>query len=165
MRPYLRYLRIAFSLLCGIACVPFIAVWVRNYCVRDTLPDPLFESGNFAIYSTFGVLTAVEAIWVVHEPNPHFHVSFSIPSRYQTHGGTGVAQPPDGSWGFHFKYWHSQSWIVQVPHWFPVVLTGTACLATTLPSLRWSKRFTLHTLFVATTLIALSLGLFAWLTR
>ena len=33
----IRYLRIAFSVMCGIACVLLIALWVRSYWWADTV--------------------------------------------------------------------------------------------------------------------------------
>ena len=41
MLRFLRYLRIAFSATCLIACVLLIALWVRSYTVKDS-----FRRGN-----------------------------------------------------------------------------------------------------------------------
>jgi hypothetical protein len=46
--------------------------------------------------------------------------------------------------------------------WFVVILVAAAGV---LPSLHWSKRFTLRTLLIATTLVAVVLGLIVYVTR
>ena len=45
---------------------------------------------------------------------------------------------------------------IDFPHWCPVLVVATL---TAFPWIRWSKRFTLRTLLIATTLIAVVLGL------
>jgi hypothetical protein len=80
-------------------------------------------------------------------------VSFYIPPRYQT--------TPDGfantaihkGRGFDMKFWSRSSWFVQAPNWFPIIV------AATLAFVPWIKgRFSLRTLLIATTLVALGLG-------
>jgi hypothetical protein len=50
---------------------------------------------------------------------------------------------------------------IQMPLWFPVLLTTVLAA---LPWCRWSKRFSLRTLLIATTLVALALGLVVYAT-
>ena len=50
--------------------------------------------------------------------------------------------------------------IVIVPFWMAVLSTGSLATA---PWVRWSKRFRVRTLLIATTLVAVVLGLIVWL--
>ena len=52
---------------------------------------------------------------------------------------------------------------IMVPHWFLILLSA---LLAYVPWLRfWSTRFSLRTLLIVTTLIAVGLGLIAWAAR
>ena len=51
---------------------------------------------------------------------------------------------------------------IQIPN--SLIAIALAATATT-PWISWSKRFTLRTLLIATTLVAVGLGLIVWLTR
>jgi hypothetical protein len=48
------------------------------------------------------------------------------------------------------------------PHWFVTLVIGSLAI---LLRIRWSPRFTLRSLFVATTLLAVVLGMITWLDR
>jgi hypothetical protein len=50
--------------------------------------------------------------------------------------------------------------VLWVPHWFPFVITATVAAA---PWIRW--RFSLRTLLIAMTLVAVVLGTLVWLSR
>jgi hypothetical protein len=52
--------------------------------------------------------------------------------------------------------------LIRVPYWFPVVLSLVVAVA---PWLRWSRRFSLRTLLIATTLVAVVLGLIVAVLR
>ncbi len=62
--------------------------------------------------------------------------------------------------GFYFKR-DPTSLRVDIPYWFGVLI-ATGIAAAPWLSL-WSKRFSLRTLLIATTLVAIGLGLIAWL--
>jgi len=51
--------------------------------------------------------------------------------------------------------------VIHVPHWFPVVVSVT--LATAPWIIQWQWRFSLRTLLIAITLVAIGLGLIVWL--
>ena len=53
--------------------------------------------------------------------------------------------------------------VVALPYWFAVFVSATSASAPWLSRLEW--RFSLRTLLIAITLIALGLGMVAWLTR
>ncbi len=98
-RPYLRYLRIAFSAVCGVVCVLLVVLW-----------------------------------WNI------LHIQKSIL-------GFGIASEP-------------QTWTLRVPYWFTIALLATCGCAPWIP-----YRFSLRTLLIATTLLALTLGLVIATTR
>ena len=76
-----------------------------------------------------------------------------------------VKVPQYSMWGFQYKdETNTLAKILFVPSWFPVLLSATLA-AVTFPWKRLSWRFTLRTLLVATTLVAVLLGLIVWATR
>jgi len=71
-----------------------------------------------------------------------------------------------GMWrrdGASWKFITSPStWIIFFPYWFPTLLAAVAAVATA-PWLRW--QFSLRTLLIATTLVAVVLGVIVWMSR
>jgi hypothetical protein len=134
-----RKLRIVFSITCGIACVLLCVLWMRSYqyCDRSSIVSRVFGC------STEGVLSLA---WTDNSSMQQFFMSFV---NYPSHR----LEPQRGFLGFSTK-WHSSLWYVQAPHWFPVTLAPTSAVA---PWIRW--RFTMRTLLIATTLVAVVLGL------
>jgi hypothetical protein len=139
-----RKLRIAWSVAWGIVAVLLIALWVRSYWVYDVAFFP--GSHNFA--SMKGWLTMDEKLIAVGDvPNiTRFRhdwgglVLLSI-SGNLTPAGVG-------------RY---------CPHWVLLVVIGQLAGLSWLPW--WSNRFSLRTLLIATTFVAVGLGLIVWLTR
>jgi len=157
-----RKLRIAWSVVCGVACVLLIALWVRNYRNRDSYPNPLLKTGNFAIYSNNGVLMAMQSFWFENASTES--VGYFMPNTWQADvGGYGPNRPHEGLSGFYIAIHSRASWMVQIPHWFPVVLAGMASMTCAATWFRW--RFSLRTLSIATTLVAIVLGLIMWAVR
>jgi hypothetical protein len=145
-----RKLRIAWSVLCGIACVLLIVLWVRSYWRHDIL---LLGEGR-ALASCLGTVhtcvvsigPALEHQWVLtgsqlRKPN-YQEYSFSFL-------GIGFSSAP---------FWPG----VIIPDWLPTLL---AAGLVAVPWLHWSGRFSLRTLLIATTLVAVVLGLIVWLSR
>ena len=52
--------------------------------------------------------------------------------------------------------------LMMLPYWFLVLTSGSLAM---LFQLRWPPRFTLRSLFIATTFLAVVLGMIAWLDR
>ena len=162
MQKFLRYLRIAFSAICLIACVLLIALWVRSFHVHDRLQLRIREVG------------------------PQFLVAHSLEGRFalakKVYGGdstilsvqnagspTGNAGFPDDagnfpdSFSFRIFRWKSGLTELQIPMWFPVAIFASMSAIPWLLQFRW--RFSLSTLLIATTLIAVVLGLAVWAVR
>ena len=148
-----RKLRIAFSVVCGIACVLLIVLWVRSYKSEEWWQGHLIGDQNFVLTSVTGHVN-LSTMYMAHA-----RLLWGILSRSKESSG-GQLSPmwPRGS-QFGLKR-ESDHFDVVVPHWFAVL--SFAALAT-IPWLRW--QFSLRTLLIATTLVAVVLGLIVWVTR
>ena len=131
-----RKLRIAFSATCLIACVLLIVLWVRSFSKCDSLDI----AGTHQITSLRGMCfidgqfrksesIVVKAAWGL--------TWFQYLDRFAPHGVTPLVKG------------------IAVPFWIPILLT-IAVAAT--PWKHWSNQFSLRTLLIATTLVAMVLG-------
>lgn len=141
-----RRLRIAWTAWWAIVCVLLVGLWVRSYWLTDEL--------------SFRVDTLVA--WGVSQPGgmqfcylrdicsgkPEFEFQASRAQRIERKNPTFVVH-----FDRRFRY-------IASPHWCPVLLTATL---TVLPWLRWT--FSLRTLMVATSIIAIVMGWVAWSFR
>ena len=142
-RPRLiRGLRIAFSAACLIACVLLIALWVRSYWWVDATnfsPD--------AIVSVKGNICVDEMILMLRDP--------SNPSL----------TPISHFWGYSFATGGSIEGEagLTIPYWILVLAIAALGLIAGAPWINW--HFSLRTLLIATTLVAVVLGLLVWAAR
>jgi hypothetical protein len=144
-----RYLRIAFSATCGILCLLLIVLWVRSYYSEDILNFTL-PSRGFTAWSLEGkaVLTS--------GANPgNFSVN-SFPAD-QPIVGTGLPENDIGL-GFGGVSWPG-GFFVTFPCWFPVLFSATFAVAPWAGSIPY--RFSLRTLLIGMTVIAVVLGIVA----
>jgi hypothetical protein len=154
-RPRLiRGLRIAWSVVWGIVCVLLIVLWVRSYYVADSvyghIPWTNFVAGGSELGKVYLLFNAEprRAWGVVNTPliNEAYVETYRNdpilrrPNRF----GLGVSYPPPYT-------------VLHAPLWLLALLSAT--LAAT-PWLPW--RFSLRTLLIATTLIAVVLGVVVW---
>ena len=151
----LRYLRIAFSATCLIACVLLIVLWVRSYWWADSVTnvgnDLILHRGGTEIGSFFFG-------WEDYKTTP------KIPPPDITNGWEYQrydSNPHSGSPAWMFTS-NGDAGLVRCPAWF---VTLCAMSFAIMPWLPWSKRFSLRTLLIATTLVAMVLGLVAWAMR
>jgi hypothetical protein len=142
-----RKLRIAWSVAWGIAAVLLVVLWVRSYSGVDGFLVPRTNSCGLRLASFHGRIggepddTATEWRWLSETVNLD---------------------------GFDWVKWDRATprWIlkndgtISVPHWFPISIAGILSAAQWLP-----RRFTVRTLLIATTLVAVGLGLIVWLSR
>jgi hypothetical protein len=148
-----RKLRIAWSVLCSLACVLLIVLWVRSYWWCDDVIGPFGTTRSFCVWSDYG------------------HVGCSLTDeRLKSLAGGGpwaLAQEWTGNvpTSKHVIPW-LPSWAAEhcvvVPDWGLALLIGAGIAA---PWIRCSKRFSLRTLLIATTLVAVVLGLGAYAAR
>jgi hypothetical protein len=157
-----RKLRIAWSIGCGILCLLLILLWVRSYWRWDIL-ESTTNWGLIHRQSLRGVLVyEYRAVNV----KPHVPATtraliikeISIGSAFSSRpvsAGESYRIPGNNSRFLGFGYFNSGSTVIAVvPYWFAVMLFG---MLGTLPWLRY--RFSLRTLLIATTLVAVGLGL------
>jgi hypothetical protein len=134
-----RKLRIAWSATCGILCLLLVALWVRSCWRHDVIFRTNANSQVIGAASVSGTLFLQRA-----DVDPGI---FSQGWHYK--------QMP-GKLYFEGFTWKSSPayFLIGVPIWFAIVL-GLA--GSTLPWLPW--RFSLRTLLIAMTLVAVLLGI------
>jgi hypothetical protein len=144
------YLRIAFSAVCGIACVLLAVLWLRSYWRFDYVSGMATASRQVEIFAIKGRLAigtwaeTTMAPWG-HRSNPvaESQSTLQILERHENAIGFGIVKPS-----------------VVMPYYFVVFVAGVFA---TLPWLRW--RFSLRTLLIATTSVAVVLGAIVYLVR
>jgi hypothetical protein len=148
-----RKLRIAWSVGWGIVAVFIFALWVRSNSVCDQLwvryrqsPDSVLhivsERGRFAFEPRYR--TGIVSLYYEHHPVSD-----------QSLGDPDDSGRRPSGLGFQVLRWGKQTDVL-IPDWFSIL--NLAAIAAT-SWVRWSKRFTLRTLLIATTLVAILLGL------
>ena len=143
-----RKLRIAWSVGCGVLCLLLIALWVRSYWWADDLMLPLPNQQHFVIHSMQGSTS-----WYI-TSGINFHGFWTSESvELLTHG----LSQPFSIVSFDIQILRRP---VLLPHWLLISLFGTLAA---LPWLRW--RFSLRTLLIGMTLVAVALGLIFALSR
>ena len=144
-----RKLRIAWSLAFATAALAAATLWVRS---QSYLDEYWVSSGPKRAFGVFSAKGSVSFAQQERKPNSsnytvgynYIDIDKCTITKVRTILGFGVGSDSDTSF-------------VRVPYWFAAVLLGT--FATT-PWL--SCRFSLRTLFISTTLIAVALGLIVW---
>jgi hypothetical protein len=142
-----RKLRIAWSVAWGIVAVLMIALWVRSYWwtsgVQYWGSTQVFSIG--VVHGSFSyeqaVLPQSGAGWEIVN---HRLLKNELPKHPFL-----VRSLPTGI-------------LVYIPGCFPVMICS---VLPAIPWIRWSKRFRVGTLLIATTLVAVGLGLVVWSTR
>ena len=156
-RPKLfKALRIAFSATCIVVAVLLCLLWVRSY--DDQYYGLIAWDNSFELGSEYGYLAIFVGsdIW---ETTKESHWEFVDETDYT------VLFPiilEDVSPGLHWYNDVDGSFWAAVPH--VIVISMFAALAA-VPWIRWSRRFSLRTLLIATTLVAVVLGLAVWTTE
>ena len=145
-----RKLRIAWSIACGIACVLLCVLWGRSYWYADDLVITLTKTRQLELQSVPGRCIGFIAY---------------APSRPISSFARYMRTTPEGAEHAHLKHgvlggeWAMST--VWVAHW---ILAAVFLLLGIVPWARY-VRFSLRTLLIATTLIAVVLGLAVWFSR
>jgi hypothetical protein len=149
----LRPLRITVSVGSALCCLLVIVLWVRSYGIRDSAVWPM-NNGGMEVNSIKGRL-----VLFLYSP------PISGPEQFRTlHEDI---TPSDESrvkrdiLGFSY-YSETSSTNIHIHFLFLALATVAVAGA---PWIRWSNRFSLRTLLLATTAIALALGLIIYATR
>ena len=139
-----KYLRITFTATCLIACLLLLVIWMRSYWWWDNVAWRVTMKQRFLLSSQSGAAllqyddftgTSVNLLkWQINStPSPDRSL-FPIGGMEDTIAGFFYH---GGSFGFLFC----------VPYWFLVPLTVAFAAA---PWMRWSRRFSLRALLIAT---------------
>lgn len=156
----IKTLRICASVICLLASVLLFAMWLRSYQWHDQVIGSVFEKPVF--HPTYGwhdqervvCLTSFGGIlsFSTWDSGAHSTHDWSIESDFA---------PPrvwETRWLFEFNA--NREGDIHAPHWFLVALSAAIGIAL---GATWSTRFSLRTLFVAITLIAIFLSFVATL--
>jgi len=171
LKCYGRYLRIAFSVACGLACMTLIVWWARSYVYSDTLTGPMSESKRLLVSSLAGAIQ-------FRMDDRGWSDANAYRSRIATDAVADLNKLLDDLSEMRSKLGLKQTrtkidmtmrigWerdTLFLPYWLLVLLTGgsAAALGMRRP---YRFKFGLRTLLIATTLVALVLSLIAYAVR
>ena len=162
-----KWFRISTTALCLIVCCLLVVLWWRSYeTPRSTgrpLAKPVYYSRDFAIYSEHGWITVLwwSGLAANYQPRES-PLEFEMQAMAILRQLSRDAEPRVRSWVFFLLFDSQTRWFAGIPHWFSVL---TFALLAAIPWILRSPRFSLRTLFIVTTLIAVGLGLIVWATR
>jgi hypothetical protein len=147
-----RLLNIA-SIVCLVLCVALMGMWVRSYWVEDFC-EWSSQTRNYGMFSDNGRVGLQRAEFFAGQFVFHFG---ELPARDAINSSF-VAQ---SKLGMSLATWQ-HGWFASISYAWVLLILGVAA---TSPWLPWSNRFSLRTLLVATTVLAVVLGMSAWLDR
>ena len=163
-----RGLRIAWSVWWGIVCVLLVALWVRSFGQYDAAIVRIPSNGVASATSFFGrillgrIPESIASGAYVYGSAPTGTWEFSSVPIVAPHGEA-QAQMLElrgfPGFGFFSNPTVSGFYRLDLPHWFLVFLSASLAMV---PWINQTKRFSLRTLLIATTLIAVVLGLIVW---
>jgi hypothetical protein len=153
-----RKLRIIWSVCCSIACILLCVLWVRSYWAMDTL-GRVTARGSEGFWSQSGTIA-----WI-HLSAQAASLSASLPVQGWTLEHNAISEanaltPSNDHAGPELMWWKESRQYFGITQtsfairdWFVASLLGALAAIPWLPS-----RFSLRTLLIATTLIAVALG-------
>lgn len=148
-----RWLRIAWSVWWGVVTVLLIVLWVRSY--GNWFAAYKASNGHtLLVGSSDGDLRFSRQPGLLTQRPRWFRLDDGEPS---------LDRPPASYWGSGFFWRSSPNLFLRLPHWIAVLVAGIASALPWGGQLRW--RFSLRTLLIATTLVAVALGLIVWASR
>jgi hypothetical protein len=139
MSKKLRKLRIAFSILCGIVCLLLIGLWVRSYYYYDL--------GTSRIVVMRGNLYLAQMLAIGPSGTSTAKFRRTMLGTYAVPAGDFIVEPLNA---------------FAIPQWLLVLSVLLLAVAPWLPR---SRRFSLRTLLIATTLVAFVLGMVVYSLR
>ena len=166
-----RKLRIAWSVVWGVVAVLVVVIWVRSY----------FTGHDFALGGSRGSISCTSfrgqlgTLWFPTSGSLSPPALFSrfdswpIKETSVVEYNDGAGNPlPSYFFGFKFNSWISASFpfrfrLLVIPYWFPALVCGIVAALPWWCRLTW--RFSIRTLLVATTLVAVVLGLIVYVSK
>ena len=131
-----------------------IALWVRSYYILDEFSEPISRARSFGLTSIEGQFScSLEKVIV-----PIQSIDWGLESHDSTSGYAQAQFDEASNWMFAGD--QIDYWTIRLPHWFLVL---TCIVITAIPWLRW--HFSLRTLLIATTLVAVVVGAIVYATR
>jgi hypothetical protein len=153
-----RHLRIAWSVFWGLACVLLVVLWVRSYFVYDTAYCPL-DSPQMLIANSYCGRLSIYAGRRVESRTGWFPQGWGRDSTSVKEVAKSSLQQPHPYWAYGNDIYGR---LITLPHWAPIL---ALCIVAAAGAVLPSHRFGLCTLLIATTLIAVALGLAVWTAR
>jgi hypothetical protein len=155
MPRYLRYVRIGWTVLCGIACVLLVVLWIRS----DWSPCCIYRI-NSSVRTRIAIAHG-EVVYTRTDFSSDLGASMNRP-------WTRTSSYPESDFqGFDYNR-RGIELLIQTPIWFPLLLMGSFSIAPWIivPLIRrLSWRFSLRTLLLALTVAAVVLGLIVYAVR
>ena len=156
----LKYLRIAVTVLSLTACVLLTVLWVRSYWWVENVVGPSRGSFRLGVASSNGWLTvryrngklSPQAFpkWTLQSKSAAEMEEIYQQMEASIKGTNATFSRPT------FKFGWKDDWGFQLPYWLPMVIIGILAVVVGW-KLPW--RFSLRTLLIATTLVAVVLGI------
>ena len=150
-----RRTRIAVSVFFGVVAVAIVMLWWRSYSYLDYLQCQVTDAHSLSVISRGGVARFKVLIPAYLDLEPGTTVSpwdvGSAPILGQT-----FPQESRSSFSAHTS---PEGWTVTFPHWIAAVVAG---LLSAVAGLGSRVKFSLRTLLLATTLVAVVLGLICY---
>jgi hypothetical protein len=150
-----RKLRIAWSAVWTLACVLMVLLWARSYWRYDRVAK--FERNQMAtsLDSGSAIITFARLDYSKISPVP------MEPYDWRWEGNQPITEDSPEITGPSFQWSRERvGSAVSFPHWFPAIEFAALAAILWIP---WSNKFSLRTLLIATTLVAVVLGLVVWL--
>jgi len=158
-----RKLRIAWSIAWGIACLLLIALWGESYRYRYTLVGK--ANSQMLTIDTLGgryrLMHCASAHSAWNELMGDDTFVFRCREYHETSGLVDEWQQARLALGFG---WGRDviSETIYIPQWFTLLISA---LFAVVPWIKWSRRFSLRTLLIAMTLVAVGLGAIVYVLR
>jgi hypothetical protein len=154
LRPLLNIASIA----CLALCVALMGLWVRSYRSQIVLHTRFCNAcGDGQKPIVFFMFSSLGRLWLRIQGEAG---EFGLLSEHHAveHGY------PKGrlaALGFNLQFSRAYEFqFLMMPYWFLVLASGSLAAAF---QMRWPLRFTLRSLFIATTFVAVLMGMIAWL--
>jgi hypothetical protein len=159
----LRYVRIAMTATCLTACVLLVALWVRSYWWMDTFYYPLTAPKAFLIQSWDGEIWCGRATFVRASFNSDWAIKGTLINR-------SISSPDlrpftSGEFRGYLGMGYVNYNVYQGVGGSHLGFVIASAIGTIMPWLRWSVRYSLRTLLIVTTLVAVGMGAVVFLAR
>jgi membrane protein DedA with SNARE-associated domain len=154
----LRRVKIAASVFFAVLTVALCVFWVRSYSCVTNIQEKLWGSRIIQCTSVAGSL--VIAVFPI-TPGEKYVRAIGIFTQHKREKGfeSWVSHLPPRQFEIDRRPYQAQD-CVRFPHWFAVLVVAATAFGFALP---WpSFRFSLRTMLIATTLVAVVLGLVVW---